>query len=39
MAPTEFLAHLVFFIGPLVLALGWQHLAELPIRRWSHAGD
>lgn len=38
MTMTEFIIHLVFFIGPLVLALGWQHLADMPEKRWSHAG-
>lgn len=35
MTLSEFVIHLLFFIGPLVLALGWQHLAELPERRWT----
>lgn len=39
MTMTEFFLHLVVFISPLVAGLGWQHLAELPTRRWSHAGD
>lgn len=35
MPPLEFLLHIIFFIGPLVAALGWQHLADMPARRWQ----